>query len=383
MSTRSLATLLVGLVAMAAMATTAESVAARSTPPVSLDFSEPLTGDCAIAARAQDRVGRFSDDVVELIPRLPGVSPEMAALGVEAAARIRELPGPGATALCSVLDSPAGRSLGPAALSESLGARRAADNCLSTASYSALLGLKTIVDIAAELAQAYCDGSACPLPLEPPSCSISCAAPLVLNVVSEFFQLPMDLSNKCSLAKHEDEMGDMREDSGEKLVRARSSALESDALARATRTGSADEASLVETADRVAEAFDGSTRGTGGEGIGPGLDRLEETVALSSAQQVEFERLAIRSRLENALSSGVTYSRMQRPRQYDGLLEEVRELVADRIQAVETSGQDVTAAVAAFRSGDLAFNAGDFRDALNGYREAYAALGTVQRGDAK
>lgn len=345
------------------------------------DLGGFLATECADPGTARARVGAFTDGLADLVIHLDGLPRSTLEIALDAVEQVAADSRGFEGRLCEVLESPAGRRVRLDELRQEFRRRFTISNggvpgCIGLNSYQALVGLKTILDIAAEITQAFCDGTSCPEPFTPLSCFYSCFPTAPLLTLSATFQFRMDRADKCADLEHEIEMAGLRESTSQLVLKASNSASAASTLASSTFTNSATEAALSGASAALAEAFDGGTRASGApEAIGPGLDGLNAAVAAQQAEQADFERKALQARLEAAMASGVVYSRMQRPRQYGGLLDQVRELVALRIQSTQAAGGDTTAALDAFRAGDAAFNAGDYRGALGGYRAAYVALG--------
>ncbi len=292
--------------------------------------------------------------------------------------------------VCDALDTPAARSLDVESLSNDFAPRRAGSGCIGVNTYYGILGLRTVLDGVQAGLQAICDASQCPPPGAVPSCTGFCTAVGPFGIFSEILSTRMDISDNCRFADHDELMGFMRDESTDIIDSAGDGVDDAadDASAARQQAAQADEFNAAFSG--VGPAFDGTgTSRAAGEpdsrlpiestGIGPALEGLQDVVAAGRIEQQQFERRALRARLENALLTGATYSRMLRPRAFDGVLEEIRELVAQRIQAVAAAGSDTELALQQFRIGDTAFNKSDYRAALAGYRSAYEALGGSQR----
>jgi len=364
--------------------------------------------DCSDPKKAQSRVSEFTGGLRDLAIHMDGLPVHVRAIAIEAVDLMETELAIAEEQLCQLLESPAGKRVRLDELSRTFrdrglpGGGGSVPGCMSLEAYQALVGLKSILEIGAQISQAICDGASCPEPFTPLSCFYSCVATGPILAITAVFQLRMDRADKCADLEHEIEMAGMRESSRQTIFQASNSAATANSVASNTTTDSASESDLSRASQEVLVGFDGATRldqdgrsgergggGGGGGGrapdaIGPGLESLNAAVGAQQAEQAVFEREAVLARLEAALASGVVYSRMQRPRTFGGLLDEVRELVALRIQATQSAGGDTTGALEAFRSADQAFNLTDYRGALAGYRRAYVELGAaVSNRDGK
>lgn len=336
------------------------------------------------------RIEEFTQQLGELavgLDRMPDYATE---IGWEAVQQMTDLTHDQQKVVCDALDTPAARSMDLASLVDDFAARRAGSGCIGVNTYYGILGLRTVLDGIQQGLQAVCDASQCPPPLQVPSCTALCTIVGPFGVFSEIISTRMDISDNCRFADHDEEMKLMREQSADIIDSAGDGVDDAADGANAARQQSAQADTFQNAFSGIGPAFDGvDSRETAGEiesrapiqstGIGPALEGLQSVVAEGRIEQQQFERRALRARLENALLTGATYSRMLRPRAFDGVLEEIRELVARRIQAVDAAGGDTTPALQQFRTGDTAFNKADYRGALAGYRGAYEALGGTQR----
>lgn len=87
----------------------------------------------------------------------------------------------------------------------------------------------------------------------------------------------------------------------------------------------------------------------------------------------DFRSLALRLQIERDLleSGGRRIASFQLPEAYGGVLELVREIVADTIDNSGDAGADVNGALAKLGQGDAAFADGDYQEAYSRYRMAY------------
>lgn len=334
----------------------------------------------------QARSEAFLDDLGQLVANMDLSPRSTTELGWDAVQQMRQMDSRERETICEALDSPAGKSLDMTVLTRNLTRDSRASGCIGVQTYLGVLGLRTVLEVAQEFAQAFCDSTSCPDPgsFGVPQCVGACWIPLPLALINEILSARLDIADKCADEDHSDLMAFMRNESIMTFRNAAESATKINNLAGGVSAGAAQEEDLQQTEAAIAAGFDGGTRGFGaGAAVGPALDELQATIESGRLQQQRFERQAVRARLENALATGVTYSRMQRPRAFDGLLEEVRELVAERIRAVSDAGGDVTAALDQFRGGDAQFNDADYRAALNAYRSAYQALAGTRAARAK
>jgi hypothetical protein len=337
-----------------------------------------------------ERIERFTHDLGQLVLRLDRLPEYATEIGWEAVQRLPDLGPEQQQLFCETLDGPAGRSLDLAALSAEFEVRTRASGCIGVNTYLGILGLRTVLDGIQVGLQAFCDGSSCPsvFPPEPPTCGIACAIVPPFGIIGEIISTRMDIADKCANLTHEEQMALMRSASTATVDDISSAVLDVLGLVQDLVTNVVRQVELLQTDDAIVEAFDGLGRSAEPETgtvqprvqngpIGPALDQLRGVVEAGRIEQQQFERRAVRARLESALLTGATYSRMLRPRAFDGVLEEIRELVAQRIQAVAAAGGDTSLALQQFRSGDIAFNNAEYRAALTAYRNAYAALGGV------
>lgn len=371
---------------MAAALMLVRSPLAHSTVDPVAELQKKWTNPCA--KRVEDFTRQLGQLVVSL-DRMPSYSTE---IGWEAVQQISDLTLDQQNVFCDALDSPAGRALDMDALVGDFGSRSSGPGCIGVSTYYGILGLKTVLDIIEEGLQAFCDGSSCPssFPPEPPTCGIACAIVPPFGIAAEIISTRMDISDNCRFADHYDLMESMRDASAD-IIDSASDGLDDAADgANAARQRAVQADAFSDAFRGIGPAFDGDGfRGSDGNpdsrapiqssGIGPALEGLQDIVSAGGIEQQQFERRALRARLENALLTGATYSRMLRPRAFDGVLEEIRELVAQRIQAVSAAGGDTSVALQQFRNGDTAFNKADYRAALAGYRGAYEALGGARR----
>jgi len=248
-------------------------------------------------------------------------------------------------------------------------------SCFTTQTALILIAVRTVLDALAGAGQALCDFSSCglPPPAPPAQCNIKCLAPVPFYLASEVISLRLDNNDKCSNFDHEQLMSGFRsglENTLSALV------LNTGTLAAnvtAAHQSAATSEDLSDTEELINEGFDGEG-GRDALAIGPAFESLLIGIDQAQADRRDFEDSALHSRLETALVSGATLSRMIRPRSFGGLLEEVRELVASRIQAFLASGADVEVALADFRQGDQAFNQAEYGPSLEFYRSAYLSL---------
>lgn len=364
---------------------------------------ELLPQGCSDPKTAQSRVREFTEGLRDLAIHMDGLPVHVQAIALEAVDLMETELAVAEKELCQLLESPAGKRVQLNELRRTFrergltGSGGSVPGCISLEAYQALVGLKSILEIVAEISQAICDGASCPEPFTSLSCFYSCVATGPILAITAVFQFRMDKADKCADLEHEIEMAGMREASRGIIFNASNSAATASNVARNTTTDSASESDLSRASQDVLVGFDGATRvvqgGRPGQdvgavraqgAIGPSLESLNAAVGAQQAEQAVFEREAVLARLEAALASGVVYSRMQRPRRFGGLLDQVRELVALRIQATQSAGGDTTGALRAFRSADQAFNLDDYRGALAGYRQAYVELGAaVSNSDGK
>lgn len=334
----------------------------------------------------QARSEAFIDDLGQLMLGMALSPRSTAELGWDAVQEMRKMTSSDREMVCEALESSAGKALDLASLTRNLTRDSRATGCIGVDTYLGVLGLRTVLEVGQEFAQAYCDSTACPDPASfgVPECVGACWIPLPFAVVNEILSARLDIADKCADEDHEDLMAFMRDSSITVFRNAGQSASTINRLAGGVSDGAAQEGDLQRTDAAIEAGFDGETRRFGARtAVGPALNGLQTTIESGRAQQQAFERQAVRARLESALATGVTYSRMQRPRAFDGLLEEVRELVAERIRAVTDAGGDVTAALQQFRAGDAEFNNAEYRAALNAYRSAYQALANARAVGAK
>lgn len=338
---------------------------------------------CDSPAAARERVEGFSTGLQDVLVNLDGLPPYLAQLGVDAAAQLRDPALTDMQQVCAVLEGDLGARLNLDQLRTQLRAPRGSRSCLDASVYFGLMGTRTVIQIIGEITQAICDSSSCPLPLEPPVCAGFCANTAPFYIVAEVIDTVLSVDDKCGVTAHEEESARMRDLTRFRLLLAGRSLVDALSLAGTVGRDSADEEDLNDTMQAVATGFGAmgrfETPTAGSPAIGPELERLGTRLATEEDGQRSFEQQVLHGRIEGALSSGTTYSRMLRPAEFGGILDEVREVVAGRIQDVQSTGQNIAGALAFFRSGDLNFNAGDFPAALASYRAAYAALGAPNR----
>ncbi len=107
--------------------------------------------------------------------------------------------------------------------------------------------------------------------------------------------------------------------------------------------------------------------------------KIEELQDVSVSQTVDAqasgETIQVRL-IENGLQLDPNFSVVSLilPKSKGGLLEQVREQIAQTIQTYRSLGVDVSAALALFAQGDTAFNANQYKLAYARYRDAYRSL---------
>ena len=138
--------------------------------------------------------------------------------------------------------------------------------------------------------------------------------------------------------------------------------------------------------DAAAEAVDERETAAYRDAVGTNFDEVDAgQAALSQQSSMETQsiltaidrldafglRLAVE---ENLLGTGNDrIALFQMPAVFGGVLEIVREIVADTITIVEMTGDNVSKALADLDRGDDAYNAADYKRAYFWYRAAYQA----------
>jgi hypothetical protein len=325
----------------------------------------------------RERMATFSRQLGDLMLSMDKLPPHLTELGWEAATRIPGMSDEQLAAGCDVLQSTSAQALDLEALRTEFESRSRARGCIGVEQYLGILGLRTALDAYNVGIQAICDYTSCPFTgppvFEAPLCQITCIGVAAISISSEVISTRMDVADKCADIEHEEQMALLRANASVNIPAIWNKSSEVQQIIGEAAAKQADDEDLRGTDDVILQGFDGLSDRSA-NGIGPALTGLSAAVDDSRSAQVAFEEQAIRNRLENALVTGATYSRMIRPRAFDGLLEEVRELVAERIQAVAASGLPTEAALLAFRQGDTEFNQSAYTEALAAYRRAYLAL---------
>ena len=106
------------------------------------------------------------------------------------------------------------------------------------------------------------------------------------------------------------------------------------------------------------------------------IEELQDaSVSQSADAQATGETVQVRL-IENGLQLDPNFSVVSLilPRSKGGLLEQVREQIAQTIQTYRSLGVDVSVALALFAQGDTAFNANQYKLAYARYRDAYQSL---------
>jgi len=335
---------------------------------------QPFTSTSPIEMQACRReMELFSRQLGDLMVSLDKLPPSLIGIGFEAAEQIPHFSDAELLMGCEVMRSSRAQGLDLVALREQFGDRERTPGCIGVQTYLGLSALRMVLDAYNNGAQAVCDANSCTNSLEYPFCLVLCIGVAAINAASEVISTRMDVADKCANLVHEEQMEDLRTVSRSGMRSLGVSARSAFEQAAALRQFVVNDEDLKATDDSIVAGFDGGGRQTG-RGIGPALSELASAVEQGRSVQRDFERAAVQSRLEDALGSGATYSRMLRPRVHDGLLEDVRELVASRIQAFSEAGGDAQRALQHFRVGDDAFNASNYKGALWSYRRAYLSL---------
>ncbi|AKS41112.1 hypothetical protein [Wenzhouxiangella marina] len=318
---------------------------------------------------------QFARGVGDLMLAMDKLPDSLVEIGWEASQRMQSTAREQAALLCQGLDDPEALRTNFTQLAQSFAANGRARGCIENETYLAISGVRSILLVIGVAIQAYCDGTSCPSPFETvtPQCGIACPLVIPFNISAEVISTRMDIADKCTDLEHEEVMANLRRNTRASVSGLGRFVLNALERARSAADNGGDDEAARQTANQIEDAF-GNLEARSSDAIGPSLRQLQEAVASGQATQQQFEREALQSRLETALGTGVTLSRMLRPRAFDGVLEDVRELVARRIQAVQASGGDVDDALVEFRAGDDAFNESDYRLALRHYRSAYIAL---------
>lgn len=355
-----------------------------SSPPVQAEQSlsevlsrRPPPGCAVPGINGSDPVASFASDLQALFAQLPGVSGSAAKVTNEALSTLANDP-LGSELLCDRLREQ------PTVFGELAAARNALaapDSCFSNALYVALLSVQHVLSGIVTLLEANCSALACapPQPTGPPPCVIGCAALPAAQIVLLPIELTLALDDKCSFGVHEELMGEVRTVAPQWLASLRNSLNNALTAAADLQSDGAQEPALEEHNSAINEGFDG---GGANLAAAAGLDRqaadLDAAVRAQIATQRAFEALSLEATVESLLAdpSGAV-NLLQIPSAFGGLLEQLREVVAARIQDFTALGRDTSRALAFFRAGDLAFNAGQNKAASGLYQQAYAALSPI------
>ncbi len=258
-----------------------------------------------------------------------------------------------------------------------------AAQCQSTDAYLGIFAAQQVLLGFAAIAESVSDASSCPAyagvvacgPVAP-ICAFNGPLAALATSLAQSASVPLTLDDNCRENRRNDVLDALIADNAARHARINLD-LQQTLLPRIDQ-----KVSQIATAQSLVQ-FD-NQQGVDFADLDDRLDSLDITVTTAGASSSQADELAERLTIEiTLLRGGVGVASLQLPASADGQLERVREIVSGAILALQSIGQDVTAARTQFQVGDTALNKGDFRAAFMAYQDAYRLSASLSRGDAR
>lgn len=199
------------------------------------------------------------------------------------------------------------------------------------------------------------------------ACRITCALAGVANGAVLVFDSILEENDYCGKSFHFEIVEELAENTVERLT-ALEEALETEVIAPLDRPLSS----------RASQTSVDLLQQSVGNGLAAADDRVAAAAADLAAQgedRQSFQGGSLRQRIEANLQAGDNgrIVRFQLPASVGGLLEEVREVVAQTLLDNVAAGHQVGDAFELFAAGDTALNSQAYKTAFGFYRESYRA----------
>ena len=341
-------------------------------------LSKNLIGDiesaCARPHYAQRVTQALAADLDLLFEDLGSRYPDVGLVGRDAVRNLQSLDSAATRQICMTVGS---HETLTSLLSESLqqSGSKSSSECFDNSRYITLTGLSTAFRVVGGTLQVVCDQADCDGGFDGFfECLAFCISPGVFAISDVGIQHALTLDDKCSGAEHERWMANMRSQTAD-IVPTLGAVVNNNAIPKLNRI-SKDSVTNddIDALNETLVAGFGATRGQQKAGVQNTLDQLLLQIREGAQQQASQEEQSMRLFIERSLASRVSINTLQRPARYDGLLDEVREVVATSMQSAEAAGIKIDAALNQFRMGDQAFNASKFQLAYGFYRNAYVEV---------
>ena len=339
---------------------------------------------CAQPRYAQQVTEALAADLQQLFHDLGAGYPDVGLVGRDAVQNLRTMDAAGSQQLCTTVSNHETLS---SLLSESLrqGNTKSNSECFDNGRYITLTGLSAALRVVQGSLQVVCDLANCDDGFDGFfACLALCAGPAAIGIADVGIQHALTLDDKCSGAEHERWMSNLRNQTAD-IVPSLGDVVANNTIPQLNRI-SRDSVTNddIDALNATIRSGFGATRGSQKNGVQNTLSQLLLQIQQGLQQQANQEEQSMRLFIERSLASRSNINTLQRPARFDGLLDEVREVVAASIQSADQAGIKVDDALAQFRQGDGAFNSGKYQLAYTLYRNAYSqvliALDTAAAG---
>jgi len=334
----------------------------------------PLLDPCQSRSDARRSLDGFADGLEHLLHQGHEDFALQRQLGIDAVAVLRSSDGAMAQQICAFLIA---QPQLPQLLADAAAANRSNSECLDQNVFLTRLTVLYVLETLTRFLDGICDAASCvPVTFGGPVCIPACAPPSALRFITASIALDLSVDDQCGVSEHERWMERARVHANQQLGLL---AQDVDTLipALVNIASNAITAITVQLFESDINFGFGSSseRSKGaGSGVNPQLAELAETIEAGIQQQAVYENQALAQFIEEALASETTIHILLLPPSAGGMLVDVRELVAERLTAVASTGTSVARARARFRAGDQAFNQAQFGAAYVAYGDAYRTL---------
>jgi hypothetical protein len=243
--------------------------------------------------------------------------------------------------------------------------------CLNSTQYLAAFAGKQVVDAAAIVAETVCEASQCLSTPTPPvcietggPCTFSCPLAAVASSIAQAADVILTLDDNCREGRESEVLDDLIANSTQRFSRINTDL-------RDTMVPRLDVPFSSRASAATAQALDNKLL-SGFDELEQQVKALDLSIKTNNTTTVQTRTIETRLSIELLLQSGgLGISSLQLPRSAGGQLEQVREIVAQSILALQSLGEPMGPALALFATGDQRLNAGNFVGAFTAYKDAY------------